>query len=97
MSMKTVVPFVIIYQGDGSATSETVSLLTAPVFFVIGVNTSLTFSLSSSFPTGLNSVVSSDSQVVTATLNTLLKTLKIDWPIAVPNGVEVTISGNFEF
>lgn len=95
MAMKPVLTgFSIVFKGDGASNSATFSFATAPVVFP-NPRPSPVFSLATTLPSALFNLVSSDGQTITFSL--ILGVCTISWPVPVPNGSLVVVTGHMEF
>lgn len=103
MSIKSICYFSIGFIGDGTAASKTVNFSSAPFVLAshgsvpgIAAQMSSAFVLSTTLPTAIADLFSSDSQAVTATLG-LLGAVTFAWPNAIPNGDKVNVYGTIHF
>ncbi len=101
MAIKPEIGFLISFLGDGVSNSVIFSLFAAPILlqmssFSSGAVPTAEFDIAD-FPTGANSLASSDGQAPTVALDPLLKTMKVDWPKAPAADQKVDITGYFEF
>jgi hypothetical protein len=99
MSLKQSLNFGLQIHGDGSSTSITVTLATAPISFASPTGQDLTpsFALGGLVPTGVTELSSSDSSTVTGSIGLLGLTMTLTFSAAPANGADVTVLGTLLF
>lgn len=99
MSLTAALNFYLPFIGDGADTSLTVSLITAPFSFLPpgSAESAAQFSLASLTPSSADNLSVSTGGTISASINTVLKTMTFTFGTAPGNGVYGYIGGTFLF
>jgi|SRR5579863_4844907 len=100
MSIKQSLNFGLQVHGDGSSTSITVTLATAPISFASPTGQDLTpsFALGSLVPTGVTELSCSDNSItVTGSIGVLGLSMTLNFSSALANNTDYTVYGTLLF